>query len=140
MKPVVKVGFWALLGVGILIPVSIVYEEIWFEDGISALKIEDYKTALEKLRPLALLGDSNAQRELGEMYAFGWGVAKDKDLAMYWFRRAGRWTRSEPDKGASSAYYVGKNYAEGISIKRDTQEAMIWFRIAAEGGHKKPDR
>jgi TPR repeat protein len=55
---------------------------------------------------------------------------------MYWFRRAGRWTRTEPDKGANSAYYVGKNYAEGIGIEKDEQEAVKWFRIAAKGGHK----
>jgi hypothetical protein len=77
MKPLVWAGLLALFGVGVLIPVAIVYEETQLDEGVSALKAEDYITTLDKLRPLALLGDSDAQYILGKMYAFGWGVVKD---------------------------------------------------------------
>jgi TPR repeat protein len=30
-----------------------------------------------------------AQFLLAELYAYGWGVAKDDETAIYWYRRAG---------------------------------------------------
>jgi TPR repeat protein len=107
--------------------------------GGFALKTEDYPTALKKLRPLAYLGDSTAQYLLGLMYAYGWGVARDDEAAIGWFRRAGRWSEGTADRAATAEYYVGREYAEGGVVPRDEALSRKWFQRAAEGGYRPDD-
>jgi hypothetical protein len=107
-----------------------------FESGARALKIEDYATALRKLKPLASLGDSHAQYVLGEMYAMGQGVPKSDWAAIYWFRRAAIGARGEADPAAGAELAVAKSYAQGIGVKADADESGKWLRKAADGGSK----
>ena len=56
--------------------------------GESALARGDFPAALEILRPLAQSGNSRAQDRLGEMYAGGFGVAKNFNQAYIWYSLA----------------------------------------------------
>jgi len=113
------------------------YRNVALEEGVTALKSEDYDVAQRKLAPLARVGDSKAQFLLGQMYAFGWGVPRDERKAFDWLRRSTRWRKAEPDKAAIAAYYIGRDYAEGVgAVRRDEREALRWFRIAAESGFR----
>ena len=107
-----------------------------FEAGILALKTGDYESAAEKLRSLAYLGHEGAQYHLGEMYAFGWGVGKDDDEAISWFRRAARWTEGTTDPAAAAEYFVAVNYESGTGVERNPEEARRWYERSAAGGYK----
>lgn len=50
------------------------------------------KKDIEQLISNANQGDSNAQYNLGKCYEQGKGVAKDKKLARYWFKKCGTFT------------------------------------------------
>src|SRR5882724_6846602 len=106
------------------------------DDGIRALKVEDYDTAMRKLRPLATLGDNTAQDLLGKMYAHGWGVKEDDDEALRWFGRIGCCSGAHANKVAIAALYVAKDYAEGVGVERNEAAAVRWLKIAAEKGSK----
>jgi TPR repeat protein len=120
------------------------YYRFWvFNDADLAMKTGDYGQTMRLLRPWAAMGDSKAQYALGELYAFGWGVAKSDETAIYWYRRAGLIgpagpsDRSVSDPAAPAMYYVGKRYLEGTGVNRDEEEARRWFERSAEGGFTK---
>lgn len=48
-----------------------------YEDGLAAIASGDFKTAFEKLQPLAEQGNANAQYLLGRMYSRGEGVTQN---------------------------------------------------------------
>jgi len=119
-----------VLLVGAVVVLAVVYRNMQFDRGTSAIKSQNYGKAMKALKPLADLGDSMSQYLLGQMFAFGWGVTQDNGQAMYWFRRAGMWYSGQGDKGAEAAFYVGKEHAE----RKNYTEAIRWYRVAAEGG------
>ena len=55
-----------------------------FEDAFTAYKSRDYETALTLFRPLAEMGDRDAQHNLGVMYFLGQGVSQDYVQAYAW--------------------------------------------------------
>jgi TPR repeat protein len=59
-----------------------------FEDGYAAATRQDYATALRLWTPMADQGDTNAQFNLGKMYAHGASVPKDDVLSVKWYRLA----------------------------------------------------
>jgi TPR repeat protein len=125
-------GFLLLaLGVGLVLA-----RNHQFEAGSHALKVEDYSTALRRLKPLASVGDSRAQYVLGEMYALGLGVPEDDSKAIYWFRRAAIGSNGEADPAAAAELAVAKNYAQGIGVRVDADQSLKWFHRAADGGSK----
>jgi uncharacterized protein len=109
------------------------------------IKTGEFNRAAVKLKILANVGDSTAQSLLGDLYAFGWGVSKDDEAAVYWYRRAGPIGPTDPfdgavsDPAAPAMYYVGRQYMEGTSIKRDESEARKWLERSAKGGFLKAD-
>src|SRR5438067_4876189 len=70
----------------------------------AALKEENYPLALERIKPLAMLGDSTAQQLLGWMYAFGNGTPANPDEALKWFRRSSGWCKKDDGKVGAHAY------------------------------------
>lgn len=124
--------------------VAVLRYRFWvLNDANVALKTGEYQVTLQKLRPWALLGDSDAQSTLGLLYALGWGTPKDDTEAIKWFRRAGPMGPSEAseqsvsDPAAPAMYYVGRKYLEGEGIRRDEIEARKWFERSAQGGYAK---
>src|SRR6218665_3484344 len=85
--------------------------------GISAEKSEQRIAALENLKPLSYLGIKTAQDLVGWMYVEGkYGVPKNDDNAIYWFRRCGPWPFFDEDgvdPASLSELYVARAYAGG---------------------------
>jgi len=107
--------------------------------GGAALKEENYPVALERLKPLAMLGDTTAQELLANMYAFGNGTPANADEALKWFRRSSGWFKKDDGKVGAYAYWVARIYGgEEIDWPADRSEvqATRWFRIAAEHGSR----
>ena len=100
-----------------------------FDKGVTAYNAGDYATALQEWRPLAELGDANAQFNLGLMYAQGRGVLQDDTEAVDWYRKA------EVQGLARAQSNLGFMYANGRGVLQDDAEAVRWYRKAAEQGY-----
>jgi uncharacterized protein len=127
-------------------------------DAQAAFDRGRYATALELWKPLAEQGNAHAQVGLGSLYLGGYGVARDEDAAMTWFRKAaeqgsssgqfnlGSLCYARKDYGAALTWYqraseqgnalaqlrLARLYAEGLGVRRDDAQAFKWFTIAAE--------
>lgn len=121
-----------------LVVLGIVFRNFQLDAATSAMKARDYSVAVTKLTPLAHLGDRQAQYLLGQMYAFGWGVAKDDEQAIQWFRKAAMWSDGAADPAAPAEYYVGRSYREGQGVVANEAEAAKWLQRAAQGGYVVP--
>ena len=110
--------------------------------GVRALKEENGAVALERLKPLALLGDKTAQMLVGSIYAYGSGGIPKSDVdAIYWFHRLGSFGPVVVEEGVDSAapyeLAVAKAYAHGTDgVKADPAESLKWLKLAAKGGSK----
>lgn len=99
-----------------------------FSRGWDAFEAGDYSHALSLWSPLAAAGDMHAQSNLGFMYEYGQGVARDEQQALYWYRCAAR-------SGLATAQYnLGLMYADGRGLHPDPLRAAYWFRQAAAQG------
>jgi len=111
-----------------------------------ALKEDNGLLAIEYLKPLASLGDTEAQSLLGDIYAYGWAcVPKDADLASTWFRKCGACggvaLSGESDPAAPHQLIVAKSYLEGEGgVERDPLQAKKWLKRAVQGGSKQAER
>lgn len=106
-----------------------------FDGAVMALKGGRYESAKPKLELLASAGHAQAQRLLGEMYAYGWGVPRNRDEAVTWFRRAAYRGEGLKDPAAYAAYYVARSFSEGLGVQKDPVEAAWWDRFAQNGGY-----
>jgi len=81
------------------------------------------------IRKAAEQGHSEAQFNLGVMYANGRGVSKSGYQAVEWYRKAA-------EQGLSEAQFnLGVMYAIGRGVPKDDLQAASWHRKAAENGH-----
>jgi len=96
------------------------------QDGIDAGMRGDYKTALEKLKPLADKGNAEAQRSMGLMYYRGEGVRKNYREALKWS------TKSAQQGNAKAQTTLGTMYLQGHGVKKNYIEAIKWFELAAK--------
>jgi len=114
---------------------AVVYRNIRFDAAAAALKSGDYSEAIEHLRPLAALGDREAQFLLGQVYAFGWGVRPDQQEALKWLRRSAYGATTESDPAAAAAFFIARDFAEGVGLSAPNEsEAVKWLKVSAEGG------
>ncbi|MBI1495556.1 tetratricopeptide repeat protein [Halocynthiibacter styelae] len=115
-----------------------------FNTGEAFYSTGDYANAMEEWRPLAEQGDMRAQFFLGEMYAFGLGLSKNRSEAMRWFLLAAE--QGHPDAqynvgrlyDEESDWSTGETFVEFLSrggIIEDPTEAARWYRLAAQQGH-----
>src|SRR5450432_680271 len=58
------------------------------QEGLDALRRNDFATAAKELRPVAERGDAEAQYRIGLMYEYGKGYPQDKVQGIVWFRKA----------------------------------------------------
>jgi hypothetical protein len=99
------------------------------EKGIAAFYAKDYTTTLSLLKPLAALGNAEAQCIIASMYHLGLGVEKSRLEAIKWYI-----------KSASQGYGVASNNLAGIylvgddGVAADKVEADKWFHKAREQG------
>jgi len=102
-----------------------------FQDGMDAYDRKDYKTALEKFKPLVEQGDAKAQHEMGVLHTLGKGVPRDHKEAIKWYRLAA-------DQGnAKGQHKLGVMYTIGLGVPQDQLEAIKWFMLAADQGNTK---
>ncbi len=105
-----------------------------YREALDAYEKGDYKTAVDKLKPLAEQGDKNAQFILGGMYNEGLGVAKD-------YKEGFKWLQLAANQGdANAQYFLGWSYGKGKGVAQDYYEALKWHRLAAEQGHAKAQK
>ncbi len=102
-----------------------------YQKGFGAYDRGDYDTALKEWRPLAEQGLSQAQYNLGLMYAEGEGVAQDYQEAVRWYRLA-----AEQDH-ASGQFSLGAMYIAGQGVPKDYVLAHMWVNLAAAKGVKR---
>ena len=95
----------------LLFPISTPIYADDFQDGLDAFGRKDYKTAFEKLKPLAEQGDAEAQYNLGVMYDQGLGVTQDYIEAYKWHSIA---------------------YASGVELPRDVRDSIIKLMTASQ--------
>lgn len=100
-----------------------------FQAGMEAYAKQDYKTAMEKWRPLAEDGNTSAQVNLGVMYYEGRGVPRNYDEALKWYKMAAMRGHAEAE------YNLGVAYAQGRGVEQNQREALRWYRQSAERGY-----
>lgn len=99
-------------------------------EGVSAFEAKRYEAARAEFEPLAGQGDADAQYYLGELYWYGLGIEKNRQIAIEWYRKAA-------DQGHAVAQYVmGYIYASGKADSKDSSLAIAWFERAAASGHR----
>ena len=97
------------------------------ENAIQKNLAEDAKAYRER----AERGDPRSQYDLGNSYAYGWGVPKNDYEAVLWYRRAAEQGYARGEYALSFMYYKGKG------VPRDYSEAIQWVRKAAVQGYAK---
>ena len=129
-------------------------------DGLRHLAGQGYAAAAEKIHAAAEQGDAEAQRNLGQMYAYGQGKKQDFAMAFEWIRKAAAtdiisaitglrelaslghppalaWIRELAELGDTEAQYeLGDMHASGEGVARDDSKAAEWFYRAAEQGNR----
>ena len=98
------------------------------QDGIDAGLQGDYKTALEKFKPLADKGNAKAQRHIGLMYFRGEGVSRNYKEALKWYRKSAK------QGNANAQVSLGTMYLQGYGVRKDYKEAIKWIKLSAKQG------
>ena len=99
-----------------------------FDKAMTALKNQDYRTALSIFQTLADLGIPRAQYNLGVMYDLGQGVSKN-------YREAMRLYKLAAETGFSPAQYnLAVMYENGEGSTKNYKEAIRLYTLAAEQG------
>ena len=80
---------------------------------------EDYAAALEEWKPLAELGEADAQFYLGKIYANGLGVSQDYKAAVKWYTLAAE----QGDFKAQTN--LGLAYMQGQGVTKCTPSALV---------------
>lgn len=89
----------------------------------------DYKSAFKKLERQAILGDSTAQFDLGQMYQQGLGVDKDLQQAIKYYRLAAN------QQDLKAQYNLGLLYLQGDVTDGDAKTGIELLRDAAFKGN-----
>ncbi|MFC3909180.1 tetratricopeptide repeat protein [Legionella dresdenensis] len=89
----------------------------------------NYQTALSRLYGQAILGDSAAQFELGQLYQYGVIVAKNPQQAIAYYQLAAL------QQDVRAEYNLGIIYLEGQTNPVDYQRGIEWMTDAAFKGN-----
>ena len=116
-----------LISVGILLLPGIA-SAADLEAGLAAYFEGDYETSLAECEPLKDKGIADAQFCVGRLYANGFGVAMNDDLALQWYGRAAEQGHGE------ALYSLGLMNANGWGVPMNDEEAANWYQLAAEQG------
>lgn len=140
--------------------------QVWagVEQGLAAIRANDFSTAIAVFRPLAVDGNPDAQFQLGMMYQRGQGVQADLAEAMRLFHLAaaqnqvdslvilglryitGRDVQANIAKGIEylerasrrgstrAMWVLGSVYMGNLGLSKNMAVATYWFQKAAELG------
>lgn len=99
-----------------------------FMDGKPGVTQRDYAKAMQYHKQAALAGNALSMFDLGSMFEYGFGVAKDIAQSAFWY-------------GSSATYGLAQgqyNFATmlevGDGVTKDEVEAYKFFILAARGG------
>jgi TPR repeat protein len=98
-----------------------------FDDGASAWKRGDYRTAMNDWR--GMTNDATVQNNFGIMYMDGKGVPRSYATAMQWF------SRSAANGNSLGQNNLGGMYRDGKGVTRDYPKALTFFAAAAQQGN-----
>ena len=95
-----------------------------FQDGLDAANRGDFKTAIEKLKPLAEQGEAIAQSSLAAMYFEGLGITQDYVQAYMWLNISGANRNEETRKlrDAIEEQLTPTQIAEAQKLAREWME------------------
>ncbi len=99
-----------------------------YATGQDAFNVGDYETALAIWQPLADAGDAEGQFGVGLLYANGFGVAMDDNLALQFYGLA-----AEQNHGQALCN-LGTMHANGWGVPQSDAEAFNYYIRAAELG------
>lgn len=91
-------------------------------------QLVNYQSVLTHLYSQAILGDSSSQFELGQLYQYGIGVAKNPQQAITYFQLAAM------QQEVRAEYNLGVIYLEGQSNPVDYAKGIEWMTDAAFKG------
>lgn len=92
--------------------------------------LANYQAVLSQLYGQAILGDSDAQFELGQLYQYGIAVAKSPEQALSYYQLAAM------QQDVRAEYNLGILYLEGKTNPIDYQEGISWLADAAFKGNR----
>ncbi len=93
-------------------------------------RLKHYQTVLSQLYDRAILGDSDAQFELGQLYQYGIGVDKNIDQAIVYYQLAA------DQQEVRAEYNLAILYLEGETSQIDYQTGLSWLTDAAFKGNR----
>jgi len=98
------------------------------DEGVRAYESGDYTRAHALWKPLAEQGDSQAQYNLGQLYAKGLGVPKN-------YAEAAKWYRMAAEQGDTHAQMtLSHMYSKGLGVAKDDLKSIEWHARAVEEG------
>lgn len=112
------------VGIGLLLTAGTVWAGP-LEDGIAANKRGDYVTALKTFQSLAAQGNTEAQNNLGELFAKGQGAPQDYSQARQWFEKAAAQGHALAQNNLAELHYAG------LGVPQDYVRAYMWVSLAA---------
>jgi TPR repeat protein len=98
------------------------------QKGLAAFNAGDYTTALAECLPLAEEGNVEAQFCVARLYANGFGVDMNDEMALKWYGLAAAAGHAE------SQYNLGVMHANGWGVQMNDVPAVGYYKLAAEQG------
>lgn len=99
-----------------------------FEKGQEAYFSGDYQTAMSEWQSLAEAGQVDSQFGMGLLYANGFGVDMNDELALKWYGLAAE--QGHPEAQCNLAVM----HANGWGVPQSNETALKWYTLAAEQG------
>ena len=104
-------------------------EEDTFQRGLAAYQAGRFEETMALWRPLAESGNTEAQYNVGVLFALGQGVVADPEVAANWYRRAASLGH------AKAQFNLGVALLQGKGVEADMTEAARWLEKSARQGH-----
>lgn len=100
----------------------------FYTDGLAAKKNKNYKSAFDSFSKGADLGNAKCQFQLGELYYYGNGVAKDYAKAVEQYKKAA------DQKHAAATSSLGYCCKMGNGVTKDFKKAVSYYEKAVDLG------
>lgn len=102
----------------------------YFEENTEGWQRQvNYQAVLSELYGKAILGDPDAQFEIGQLYQYGIGVSKNIEQALIYLQLAAA------QQDIRAEYNLGVIYLEGKTEPKDYQKGLEWMTDAAFKGN-----
>ncbi len=100
-----------------------------YEDGITAYRAGDYKTAIDFLTKAGDQGHRQAQYHLSILYEGASGVDRDTQASFHWLKKAAEGGMVEAQRNLAAFYDDGVDDPDD-----DIEQAAFWYRKTANQG------